>query len=148
MISHLLIPTDGSPLSLKAARAGADLALQLKARVTTVFVFSPYQPAYAGDGLYFNNVYSEKEYMAGSRLHADKMLARVDAIISKKGVKCAREAVMNITPWEGIIKTAGKLKCDLIVMASHGRSGLAGVVLGSQTNRVLTHSKIPVLVCR
>ena len=81
-------------------------------------------------------------------MHAEKMLAQVDAILAKKGLKCTHEAIVQASPWEGIIKAAGKLKCDLIVMASHGRGGLAGVVLGSQTNRVLTHSKIPVLVCR
>jgi nucleotide-binding universal stress UspA family protein len=148
MIRHLLIPTDGSALSLKAARVGADLALQLKARVTALYVHPPYTPPYVGDGLYFTTLFSEKEYMTGSKLHAEKMLARVEAILSKKGVKCGREAIMNATAWEGIIKGAVKLKADLIVMASHGRSGLSGVVLGSQTNRVLTHSKIPVLVCR
>jgi nucleotide-binding universal stress UspA family protein len=55
---------------------------------------------------------------------------------------------MNDHPWEAIIRTAGARKCDLIVMASHGRRGLAGLLLGSETQKVLTHSKIPVLVCR
>ena len=148
MFRHILIPTDGSALSLKAARVAAGLAVDLKAKVTTLYVIPPYVTPYAGEGLYFAPASSEKDYLAGMRKVADDALLKVEAIVAKKGVACAREATVFDTPWEGIIKRASKMKCDLIVMASHGRGGLAGIVLGSQTTRVLTHSKIPVLVCR
>jgi len=148
MFNHILIPTDGSTLSLKAARYAAGLALELKARVTALYVIPPYMVPYVGEGIYFSTDFTEKEYMTGSREHADKALIRVEAILAKQGVKCVRQSIVHTSPWEGIIKGASKFKCDLVVMASHGRGGLAGVVLGSQTTRVLTHSKVPVLVCR
>ena len=148
MFRHILIPTDGSALSLKAARVGAGLALALKAKVTALYVIPPYVTPYAGEGLYYTPPSSEKDYLAGMRKQADNALQKVEAILAKKGVMCASESIVFQTPWEGIIKVASKRKCDLILMASHGRGGLAGIVLGSQTTRVLTHSKIPVLVCR
>ena len=148
MYNHILIPTDGSALSLKAAKEGAELAKALGAKVSALYVIPPYSPPYAGEGVFFNDSFSEKEYLTGMRKHADKILAKVEAIVAKQQLNCVPESLVFQTPWEGIIKGAAKLKCDLIVMASHGRSGLSGVVIGSQTNRVLTHSKIPVLVCR
>lgn len=148
MFTHILVPTDGSALSLKAARYAAGLALELKARVTAIYVIPPYTPPYAGEGIYLNDAFTEKEYNIASREHANKSMLRVEAILAKQGVACVRESIVSATAWEGIIKAASKFKCDLVVMASHGRSGLAGVVLGSQTTRVLTHSKVPVLVCR
>ena len=148
MFRHILIPTDGSALSLKAARVAAGLIVDLKAKVTAVYVFPPYVTPYAGEGLYFSPAGREEDYLAGMRKVADAALLKVAAILDKQRIPCQREAVVFQTPWEGIIKSASKMKCDLIVMASHGRGGLAGIVLGSQTTRVLTHSKIPVLVCR
>ena len=148
MYKTILIPIDGSTLSLKAARAGITLAGVTGAKVTALHVMAPYAPAYAGEGMFYSNAFTEDQYIATMRANADKILAKVDALASKAQVECAKQAIFSDTPWEGIIKTAGKLKCDMIVMASHGRSGLAGIVIGSQTNRVLTHSKIPVLVCR
>ena len=148
MYSHILVPTDGSQLSLKGARAAADLAKKVNARITAVYVIAPYDAPYIGDGLVFRSKVAEKEYMTGMREHADKALAKVAALARKAEIPCKTEAVVGTTPWEGIIKAASKLKCDTIVMASHGRSGLSDVILGSQTNRVLSHSKIPVLVCR
>jgi nucleotide-binding universal stress UspA family protein len=148
MYSHILVPTDGSTLSLKGARAAADLAKKLNAKMTAVYVIPPYDEPYAGDGIFFHSKVAEKEYMEGMHRVADKALAQVAAFARDAEVVYDSEAVVNPTPWEGIIKAASKLKCDTIVMASHGRGGVSGVVLGSQTNRVLTHLKIPVLVCR
>lgn len=148
MYSHILIPTDGSTLSLKAARAGVELARKLGARVTALHVIESFRPAYAGDGLYYSTAFTEKQYLESMRIGAGKALAKVQSIAEKLDVKCAAESVVHSTPWEGIIKSAAKFKADTIVMASHGRGGIAAVVIGSQTNRVLTHSKIPVLVCR
>ena len=148
MYKHILVPTDGSTLSLKAARAGADLAKKLDAKMTAVYVIPPFQPGYAGDGLYFADTLNKDAYMDGMQRAADKALAKVAAKARAADVKYDSTSIVSPSPWEGIIAAASKLKCDTIVMSSHGRSGVAGVVLGSQTHRVLTHSKIPVLVCR
>ena len=148
MYSHILVPTDGSTLSLKAARAGAELAKKLRAKMTAVYVIPQFQPDYAGEGLYFSSATQKKDYLAGMQAMAEKALTRIVSAAREAGVKCDSTSVVSESPWEGIIGAARKLKCDMIVMSSHGRGGIAGVVLGSQTNRVLTHSKIPVLVCR
>ena len=148
MYTHILVPTDGSALSLKAARAGADLAKKLDAKMTAVYVIPPYIPGYVGDGIFFGTAIDEKEYRDGTKAAAEKALAKVAKVARDAEVKYDSTSIVSTTPWEGIIKAAAKLKCDTIVMSSHGRGGVAGVVLGSQTNRVLTHSKVPVLVCR
>jgi nucleotide-binding universal stress UspA family protein len=148
LYTHLLVPTDGSTLSLKAARVAADLAKTLGARITALYVIPPFAPAYTVDPMFPAVTVTEKDYLYGMRGYADKALARVAAIAAKQQIPCEQQSPVYPTPWEGIIKSAGKNKCDLIVMSSHGRSGIAGVVLGSQAHRVLAHSKIPVLVCR
>jgi|SRR5579862_837955 len=148
MYDKILIPTDGSPLSLKAARAGAELAKRLGATLTAVYVIPSFQPVYAADGVYFSNTFSQKEYIDAMKATAQQALDKVAAIARKLDVACDERSMESPSAWEGIIKAAAKFKCDTIVMSSHGRSGIAGVVLGSQTQRVLTHSKIPVLVCR
>ena len=148
MFTHILVPTDGSPLSLKAARAGAELASKLGAKLTAVYVIPTFVPGYAGDALYFANLSYEKEYLQGMEAQGEKALAKVATAAAKAGIQAASTTIVSPSPWEGIIQAAAKLKCDTIVMSSHGRGGLAGVVLGSQTNRVLVHSTIPVMVCR
>ncbi len=148
MYSHILVPTDGSPLSLKGARAAVQLAGRINAKITAVYVYPPYSAPYAGDGIFFGTKLAVEEYTATMSKLAEKALAKVAEMASDAKVPCEGEAVVNDTPWEGIIKAASKRKCDTIVMGSHGRGGISGVVLGSQTNRVLAHSKIPVLVCR
>lgn len=148
MYRHILIPTDGSPLSLKAAKAGAKLAKELRAKVTTLYVIPPYTPPTGGEGIVYQDLYSEKRYLADMRKHADKAIAKVRSEVESRKVACQAVAAVERTPWEAIIGTARAKKCDLIVMASHGRRGLASILLGSETTKVLTHSKTPVLVCR
>ena len=148
MYRHILIPTDGSPLSLKAARAGTRLAGTLKAKVTALYVIRPYAPPSGADGIMFSDLYSEKQYLEGMRKHARGALEKVKKAAGAAQVDCEAVSVIERTPWEGIINAAKRKKCDAIVMASHGRRGLAGVLLGSETTKVLTHSKTPVLVCR
>ena len=148
MYRHILIPTDGSPLSLKAAKSGARLARELKAKVTAVYVIRPYSPPTGADGIMFSDLYTEKQYLEGMRKHAGEALAKVKKAASAEEVGCEAISIVERTPWEGIINAAKQKKCDAIVMASHGRRGLAGVLLGSETTKVLTHSKTPVLVCR
>jgi nucleotide-binding universal stress UspA family protein len=142
---HILVPTDGSKLSLKAAREAARLAAPLKARITALYVIPPFSPPSGGEGIAFRLQHVVREYEEGMRKQADEALAKVAAAA---GRACERSAVVHPNPWEAIISSAKSRKCDLIVMASHGRRGLSALLLGSETQKVLTHSKTPVLVCR
>ena len=149
MYKHILVPTDGSALSLKAARAAADLAARIGAKVSAVYVIAPYMPPAQSDGMmYYADAFSPRDYEKTMKAYAGKALAKVEAIVKKAKVACSKWTVTGDQPWKGIIDTARSRKCDLVVMASHGRRGLAGVILGSETTKVLTHSKTPVLVCR
>ena len=105
-------------------------------------------PLSSKEAILVNDSFSEKAYREATESHAEKTLDQVAKAAAALEVKCDRLWVKNGQPWDGIIKAAKAKKCELIVMASHGRSGLAGIVLGSETHKVLTHSKIPVLVCR
>ena len=148
MYKHLLVPTDGTPLSLKAARTAAQLAKRVGAKITAIYVIPPFTPPTQAEGFAFIAAYSVKEYEAGMRKHAAKALAKVQAAANAEKVKFDGLSNFHNNPWEAIIKAARAKRCDLIVMASHGRRGLAGLLLGSETQKVLTHSKVPVLVCR
>lgn len=146
---HILVPTDGSKLSLKAAKEAATLARSLKARITAVYVIAPYIPTLNTEGaIIVNYGYDQKAYNAATEKHAGVALGKVAATAAAAKVKCNQLHVTDSQPWEGIIRAAKKHKCDLIVMASHGRRGLAGMLIGSETQKVLTHASIPVLVCR
>lgn len=146
---HILVPTDGSKLSLRAAKEAAALAKNLKAKITAVYVIPPWTPPVSDESsVMYSSAYSEKAYREATEKHADKVLAKVAAAAAAAKVKCDKLWITNGQAWEGIIKTAKAKKCDLIIMASHGRGGLAGLLLGSETQKVLTHSNTPVLVCR
>ena len=149
MFKHILVPTDGSPLSLKAAKAAAELAKVHKAKVTAIHVMAPYVPPTAGDGImYYPESFSPEEYRKAVQKEAKKALGKVEALAARAKVRFDSLAVTHDQPWESIVNAAKKAKCDVIVMASHGRRGIAGLLLGSETTKVLTHSRIPVLVCR
>ena len=148
MFKHLLVPTDGSDLSLKAARIAMGLAKSLGARVTAYHAIAPYQLPLA-DGVYaYVEAYSPEEYKKGTESQAREFLSAVQAEASNAGVECTPLFATSGAPWDGIIKAAASVSCDLIVMASHGRKGIAGVLLGSEAQKVLTHSTVPVMVCR
>jgi nucleotide-binding universal stress UspA family protein len=146
MYKHILVPTDGSALSLKAVRAAAKLAAKLKARITAIYVIPPLLPRYTSEDVVYLARYSGQQYLESMRKTADRALARV--VTAANGSSCQTIAKVHAHPWEAIVDAAKARKCDLIVMASHGRRGLAGLLLGSETQKVLTHSKTPVLVCR
>jgi nucleotide-binding universal stress UspA family protein len=147
MYSHLLVPTDGAKLSDKAVTHAISLAQALKAKVSFFYASPDYPlPAYA-DGVVYESV-SKREYTLLARKEADKVLDRAMAKATAAGVDCARMHTIADSPWEAILAAARKAKCDVIVMASHGRSGLSALLLGSETQKVLTHSKLPVLVVR
>jgi nucleotide-binding universal stress UspA family protein len=148
MFKHLLLPTDGSPLALKGVKTGVRLAKALGARVTGVYVVAPYMPPITPEaGMYVPGT-DLADYNKAAEMHAEKALAALKRVAQAAGVRCATEVVTRAQPWEGILKAAAKAKCDGIVIASHGRGALKGLLLGSQTSRVLAHAKIPVVVIR
>jgi nucleotide-binding universal stress UspA family protein len=148
MYKHILVSTDGSKLSLKAISTATKLAGSLGARLTAVYVMPEYVPPMYGEAALYIPEMSPKRFKEAVDKDAKAALAVVARNASAAGVKCAVLKVTNAQPWSAIISTAKSKKCDLIVMASHGRRGLAGLLLGSETTKVLTHSKVPVLVCR
>ena len=149
MFKNILVPTDGSRLSLKGVRSGVKLAKALGAKVTGVYVMLPFQPAVYGEiGPYFADTLSREVYDKAARKNAQKALQAVEREARAAGVRCSTWTVVAPIPWQGILKAARTRKCDAIAMASHGYGGLGGLILGSETTRVLAHSKIPVLVSR
>ena len=148
MYKHILVSTDGSKLSAKAIRTAVKLADSTGAKVTGVYVIPPYvAPAY-GEGVMYMPAVSPARYKQITEREARKALAAVEIEARTGEVDFATMTLTADNPWEGIIRAAKSKRADLIVMASHGRRGFAGLVLGSETTKVLTHSKVPVLVCR
>ena len=147
MFKQILVATDGSKLSQKAIRTAVRLARATGAAVTGAYVVEPYVPPQGEAAIYVAGL-SAARYKALTKREARKALAAVEIEASTAGIACRTIALTASTPWEGIIRSAKRGRCDLIVMSSHGRRGLAGLILGSETTKVLTHSKIPVLVCR
>ena len=148
MYKHILVPTDGSKLSTHAVRAACNLAQTCGARITGIYVIPPYVPPIYAEGMMYIADLGPKRHKEVMQQAAKKALAVLSAEARRAGVACAGVAPVADQPWEGILKAARGKRCDLIVMASHGRRGIAGLLLGSETTKVLTHSKIPVLVCR
>ena len=144
MYKHILIATDGSELAGKAVTTGLALAKTLNAKVTAVNATEPWTAMVTGEAAL---AFPIEEYEKSAAENAAKVLSEVSAAAKKQGVACETVHV-NDFPAEGIIGTAKAKGCDLIVMASHGRRGLARVFLGSQATRVLTLSTVPVLICR
>jgi nucleotide-binding universal stress UspA family protein len=148
MYKHILVATDGSKLSAKAIRSAAGLAKACGAKVTGIYVIPPYEVPVYSEGAVLGMPVSRRVYQAAAEKIGKKALAVVDIESQTAGVASATVSVSGAQPWKAIIETARKKRCDAIVMASHGRRGLAGLLLGSETVKVLTHSKVPVLVCR
>ena len=143
MYRNILIATDGSDLATNAAKQGIGLAKAIAAKVTGVSVVVPYHwydPSVAAS--------AETAYTEGAKRAASDALAAVADVAKAAGVACETVRVEGNQPYKSIIDTAKSKSCDLIVMASHGRGGVSAVVLGSETLKVLTHSKVPVLVYR
>lgn len=149
MFTNILIPTDGSRLAAKGVKAGVRLAQALGARVTGVYVVAPYQtPMYSEVALYAMPGYTREDYRKAGEKAAKKALAAIEIEAQAAGVAFEARIATDAQPWNGILKVARARKCDAISMASHGRTGLPGLILGSETQRVLAHSKLPVLVTR
>lgn len=144
MFKRILIPTDGSELSGKAISAAIDLAKTLKASVVGVTALEPY--SYANLSEYRPETLDD--YEGRIEKAGTERLGKVADAAARAGVPIETVSVKSFAPYEAIIDTANAKKCDLIVMASHGRRGLNAVLLGSETQKVLTHSNIPVMVFR
>jgi nucleotide-binding universal stress UspA family protein len=147
MFKHILLPTDGSPLSNKAVARGIEFARKIKARVTALHVVPEFK--LIGDESFALLTPALKKRLDDeARVRTKKMLDAIARQARTRGVRCATLSVASDLPYQQIIATARKKKCDLIIMASHGRRGLSSLLLGSETAKVLLHSKIPVLVVR
>jgi nucleotide-binding universal stress UspA family protein len=144
MFKKILLPTDGSELSAKAAQGALKLASQLGASVVGLTIVEPY--SYSTLSEYRPETLEAFE--ARNAQAAEQRLASIVQAAKDAGVPCETVTVKSFSPYEAIIETARKHGCDVIFMASHGRRGLSAILLGSETQKVLTHSNIPVLVYR
>ena len=147
MYKHMLVATDGSKLSGKAVAQAIELAQALSAKLTAFYASPDYPVPVFTDGIAYGSV-ARKDYAAMTAKEAETILSAVKIKAVAGGVECATLHAIAPAPWEAILAAAKKAKCDAIVMASHGRRGIAAVLLGSETQKVLTYSKLPVLVVR
>jgi nucleotide-binding universal stress UspA family protein len=147
MFKHVLLPTDGSPIARKAIKAGVALASELGAKVTAYYAMEAVQPYIYSEGFVINTTML-RDFDKHARDQGMKYLAQVEKAARAAGVPCRTLLTKPATAYQGIVAAAKKQRCDLILMASHGRGELATLLLGSVTQKVLAHSKIPVLVYR
>lgn len=145
MYQHILIPIDGSDLSKIGLTQGLALAQALQARVTIMTVLEPYHVP-ASDGVRLAGV--QQQYQRQARERAQNWLDAARARAQEAGVPCEIHLHDETQAYAAIVEHAAQAGCDLVAMCSHGRSGMAAMVLGSQTQKVLAKSKIPVLVYR
>lgn len=148
MYTKILVSTDGSKLSDKAVLDAARLAKLSKAELVIVTVREPFVAPRMGGESVPGYMGLEKQMKSAARQEAEDMVAQAATIAAAQKVKARTVVAENYSPYKAIIATAKKEKCDLIVMASHGRSGAAAVLIGSETQKVLTHTTVPVLVLR
>jgi len=147
MYKNLLVATDGSKLSDKATKHAIGLAKALGATITAFYAAPDYpMPAFA-DGVVYEPV-SRREYTKIAAQDAEKILGSAATQAKAAGVECKTAYAIAAAPWEAILAAAKKNRADVIVMASHGRRGLSAMLLGSETQKVLTHTKLPVIVVR
>jgi nucleotide-binding universal stress UspA family protein len=145
MFKRILLPTDGSELSSRAVLAGVSFAKEVGAQVVGVTALPDFKTFTANADMIES---TEDEYLAASETRASKYLDTIGDAARAAGVECITLLVRSDDPHEAILRTARDRGCDLIIMASHGRHGVKGVLLGSETQKVLVHSAIPVLVYR
>lgn len=145
MYRHILVASDGSELSSRAIEGALRLAHALRAKVTVLTVIEPLR-AISIDSERIDRTRADYERFAAEQawLH----LAEAEHRARQIGISCEVEQIKGQNPYEAIIATAAAKSCDLIAMASHGRSGASAMLMGSQTAKVLAHSRIPVLVYR
>lgn len=147
MFTHILVPTDGSHLSEEAVRKAVAFAKETGARITAFYAKPEGPMAQYIEGIQVDKLVLE-QYEKTATQHAKAVLGFVEGLCRDAGVTCITAEASSDSPYEAIIEAANANGCDLIFMASHGRRGISGLLLGSETSKVLTHSKIPVLVFR
>lgn len=147
MFKHILVPTDGSPLSQSAVARAVSFAKEAGARVTFFYAQPDFPMPIYGEGALIDPTTPEQFGKAAAE-EARRILDTAKAAADAAGVSADTDTVVNEVPYEAVIDAAQRHGCDLIFMASHGRRGIAGLLLGSETQKVLTHSNIPVLVFR
>ncbi|WP_434112425.1 universal stress protein [Paraburkholderia caffeinilytica] len=145
MFKHLLVPTDGSALSDAAIQMAVKLATESGAKVTGLHVIPEFHVLAYGTEMIAD---TEDQFIQVTRQHADNYLLVVTKAATQAAVECDTVIRNHAHPYEAIINVAAQRNCDLIVMASHGRGGMRALLLGSETQKVLTHCQIPVLVVR
>jgi nucleotide-binding universal stress UspA family protein len=146
MFKNILVPTDGSERSQGAVRKAVELARLHEARITGIHVIPDYHLLIAYEGAF--DPVTEERIEEEAKTRAENYLAFVRTVAQDAGIPCDTVCETSDHPHDAILKTANARKCDLIVMTSHGRKGLAAMLLGSETRKVLTHGKIAVLVVR
>ncbi len=139
MYKHILIPSDGSELSMKGVQHGLGLAKELGAQVTVVVVGQPYP---------LQSAATVDSWTKGQHDYVEEVINKAKAEAKQHGLEVDAYRATNASAADAIIDAADTMTCDLIVMASHGRRGISRLLLGSQTSEVVSHSPIPVLVVR
>lgn len=143
MFRKILVPTDGSALSDKAAMAALDLAAKLDSTIVAISVAEPYPYSPLSEG---TSVITAKDYEDKAIEEAHSNVDRLKKMADERHVKMETVVTESFDPYKEIIDVAGQRHCDAIFMASHGRKGLSKIFLGSQTQKVLAHTDIPVTV--
>ena len=144
MFKRILVPTDGSDITAKAIDVAIELAKSVGASLYTISVKEPFPYSAISE---MQPTPPQEFFDAQERIAAK----RVQTVVEQSqaaGLTCEAHTTEALHPWEAIIEHAKRLECDLLVMASHGRRGVSALLLGSETQKVLTHSKVPVLIVR
>ena len=144
MFKRILVPTDGSDITAKAIDTSIALAKSVGAQLYTISVKEPFPYSAISE----MQPTPPQEFFDAQERIASKRVQHVVELSAAAGLVCHAHTVEALHPWEAIIDHAKRLECDLLVMASHGRRGVSALLLGSETQKVLTHSKVPVLIVR
>lgn len=147
MFKHILVPTDGSALSDSTVARAVSFAKETGARITFFYSQPDFPMPIYGEGALIDPTTPE-QFAKSAASEAESILSKARGAAEASGVAADSDTAVNEVPYEAIIEAADRHGCDLIFMASHGRRGIAGLLLGSETQKVLTHSKTPVLVYR
>ncbi len=147
MFKHLLVPTDGSDMSEATVNRAISFATDARASITFFYAQPDFPMPIYGEGALIDPTTPE-QFAKGAAEEAERILNSARSKAEAAGVTCDTDTAVNEVPYEAIIDAAERHGCDLIFMASHGRRGIASLLLGSETQRVLTHTHIPVLVYR
>src|SRR5262245_13940308 len=144
MFKRILVPTDGSDITMKAVTSAVALAKSVGAQLYTISVKEPFPSSASSE---VQPTPPQEFFDAQERIGAKRVAGVIEAA-EAAGLSCQGHTVEALHPWEAIIDHAKRQECDLLVMASHGRRGVTALLLGSETQKVLTHTKVPVLVVR